>query len=84
MRSTALPKPAPPRIPGERYVERDMDGPAAREAMSVGGRVLHEIFGAGVIEAVDSGPDPAVTVTFSGHGRKRIKSRFLRFVDNPD
>ncbi len=83
-RSAALPKPAPPRFPGERYVERDADAPAAHGAMAVGGRVLHEIFGAGVIEAVDAGPDPAVTVTFSGHGKKRIKSRFLRFVDNQD
>ena len=83
-RSAALPKPTPPRFPGERYVERDVDAPVARGAMAVGGRVLHEIFGAGVIEAVDTGPDPAVTVTFSGHGKKRIKSRFLRFVDNQD
>ncbi len=67
--------------PGERYVERDVD---AGGGMSVGGRVTHDIFGAGVIEAVDPGPDPAVTVRFSGHGKKRIKSRFLRFVDNHD
>ena len=72
------------REPGERYVERDVDAPAGRGDMVVGGRVIHEIFGAGVIEAVDPGPDPAVTVTFSGHGKKRIKSRFLRFIGSHD
>ena len=70
--------------PGERYVERDVDSAHAGGGMAAGGRVTHEIFGAGVIEAVDSGPDPAVTVRFSGHGKKRIKSRFLRFVDGHD
>ena len=70
--------------PGERYVERDDGAGPAAGGMAVGGRVTHDIFGAGVIEAVDSGPDPAVTVRFSGHGKKRIKSRFLRFVDSHD
>jgi DNA helicase-2/ATP-dependent DNA helicase PcrA len=74
----------PARAPGERFVEREVDAAQSRGGMSVGGRVTHEIFGAGVIEAVDPGPDPAVTVRFSGHGKKRIKSRFLRFVDNHD
>lgn len=70
--------------PGERYVERDDGAGQAAGGMAVGGRVTHDIFGAGVIEAVDGGPDPAVTVRFSGHGKKRIKSRFLRFVDSHD
>ncbi|MEZ4302626.1 MAG: UvrD-helicase domain-containing protein [Polyangiaceae bacterium] len=69
--------------PGERYVERDADA-GSSGGMSIGGRVTHDIFGAGVIESVDPGPDPAVTVRFSGHGKKRIKSRFLRFVDTHD
>jgi hypothetical protein len=65
-------------------VERDSEGGREGGGMCVGGRVTHEIFGAGVVEAVDTGPDPAVTVRFSGHGKKRIKARFLRFVDNHD
>ena len=79
-----LGRPAPIREPGERYIERDGDAGGAASGMAIGGQVTHEIFGAGVIEAVDSGPDPAVTVRFSGHGKKRIKSRFLRFVDSHD
>ncbi|MBK8254336.1 MAG: UvrD-helicase domain-containing protein [Polyangiaceae bacterium] len=66
--------------PGERYVERDSDVRGSSN-MAIGGRVTHDIFGVGVVESVDPGPDPAVTVRFSGHGKKRIKSRFLRFID---
>ncbi len=68
--------------PGERYVERDVDSSFGGRGMAIGGRVTHEVFGVGVVEAVDSGPDPSVTVRFSGHGKKRIKSRFLRFVEH--
>ena len=81
---------APARAPGERYVEREDSEPqsasppsatrAAREGdvPSVGGRVEHKIFGVGVVQSVDPGPDPSVTVKFSGYGSKRIKARFLR------
>jgi len=75
---------SPARAPGERYLERDVDAAEGTGGMAAGGQVTHEIFGAGVVEQVDSGPDPAVTVRFSGHGKKRIKARFLRFVDNHD
>ena len=68
---------APPRAPGERYVERD-EGAEGGGAMGRGARVVHEKFGRGVILSVDPGVDPIVTVEFSGWGTKRIKARFLR------
>ena len=75
---------APPRPPGERYVEPDHDGaPAGSGGLQAGARVTHERFGAGVVVSVDSGPDPSVTVKFSGFGRKVIKARFLQFIGDP-
>ncbi|WP_437289045.1 ATP-dependent helicase [Sorangium sp. So ce406] len=70
------------RAPGERYVEREAvdaggeggEGLALRRGM----RVFHERFGPGVVESVDPGADPIVTVKFSGWGKKRIKAAFLR------
>jgi DNA helicase-2/ATP-dependent DNA helicase PcrA len=75
---------APPRSPGERYVEPDLDGaPVGSGGLQAGARVKHERFGAGVVVSVDSGPDPSVTVKFSGFGRKVIKARFLQFIGDP-
>jgi DNA helicase-2/ATP-dependent DNA helicase PcrA len=75
---------APVRPPGERYVEPDFDGVSSSGAgLAPGTRVTHERFGAGVVELVDPGDDPAVTVKFSGFGKKRIKARFLRFIGEP-
>jgi DNA helicase-2/ATP-dependent DNA helicase PcrA len=62
-------------------VEPDVDGaPAGSAGLHAGSRVKHERFGAGVVVSVDSGPDPSVTVKFSGFGRKVIKARFLQFI----
>ncbi|NUQ76662.1 MAG: hypothetical protein HUU21_24245, partial [Polyangiaceae bacterium] len=78
--SAAAPTP-PPRAPGERYVEPDEGGaPAGSGGLQAGARVKHERFGAGVVVSVDTGPDPSVTVKFSGFGRKVIKARFLQYI----
>lgn len=70
---------APSRAPGERYVERDDHGDAGGDGeLRVGARVEHKTFGVGVVQAVDAGDDPVVTVKFSGYGPKRIKARFLQ------
>jgi DNA helicase-2/ATP-dependent DNA helicase PcrA len=71
--------PAPAREPGERYVERDAepDG-GGGSALHVGQRVQHKTFGMGVVQHVDAGEDPVVTVKFSGYAPKRIKARFLQ------
>jgi DNA helicase-2/ATP-dependent DNA helicase PcrA len=84
-RPSATATPAPPaRPPGERYVEPDLDGaPVGSGGLQAGARVRHERFGAGVVVSVDSGPDPSVTVKFSGFGRKVIKARFLQFIGDP-
>jgi DNA helicase-2/ATP-dependent DNA helicase PcrA len=71
---------APSRAPGERYVERDPehDHGASEGGFSAGMRVEHKTFGMGVVQAVDAGSDPLVTVKFSGYAPKRIKASFLR------
>lgn len=79
------PMPAPPRPAGERYIERDPEvglggGGSGSLHLAPGVRVMHERFGAGLVESVDPGDDPSVTVKFSGFGKKRIKARFLRFL----
>ena len=67
----------PPRSPGERYVERDEAPEGGDGGIAVGRRVEHKSFGVGVVQAVDPGEDPIVTVKFSGYAPKRIKARFL-------
>ncbi|APR79975.1 ATP-dependent DNA helicase UvrD/PcrA [Minicystis rosea] len=75
---------APARAPGERYVERDdhahgdAGGGGGEGELFTGMRVSHKTFGVGVVQAVDPGADPIVTVKFSGYGPKRIKARFLQ------
>ncbi len=73
--------------PGERYIERDpgadMGGGGEGVSLRRGMRVTHERFGPGVIQSVDPGADPIVTVKFPGWGVKRIKAAFLRFADEP-
>jgi DNA helicase II / ATP-dependent DNA helicase PcrA len=68
---------APPREPGERYIERDdldqSDGAVVRR----GARVFHKSFGLGTVMSIDTGPDPTATVRFEGWAPKRIKVRFL-------
>lgn len=89
-RSPAPPPAAPSRAPGERYIERDAEvglgassgsNAGSRAGLGPGMRVMHERFGAGLVESVDPGEDPSVTVKFSGFGKKRIKARFLRFIE---
>jgi hypothetical protein len=75
---------APERAPGERYVERD-DGESSAGEGRVGARVEHKTFGIGVVQAIDGGSDPIVTVKFSGYTLsgytpKRIKAQFLKFL----
>ena len=71
----------PRREPGERYVERDAEAAAASVdggmVVRIGAKVRHAKFGVGVVENVDVGPDPTVTVQFPGWPKKRIKLRFL-------
>ena len=67
----------PARSPGERYVERDEAPEGGDGGIAVGRRVEHKSFGVGVVQAVDPGEDPIVTVKFSGYAPKRIKARFL-------
>ncbi len=69
---------------GERFVERDhdVDGYGSDEtrdgfAVRKGAQVRHSKFGIGSVLAVGSGPDPTVTVKFSGTGPKQIKLSFL-------
>jgi len=38
------------------------------------------VYGLGVVESIDGGADPIVTVKFPGYGKKRIKAAFLRFL----
>jgi DNA helicase-2/ATP-dependent DNA helicase PcrA len=74
------PQPQPARAPGERYVEADEHtdaGGGGEGHLYSGMRVSHKTFGAGIVQAVDPGDDPVVTVKFSGYGPKRIKARFL-------
>jgi DNA helicase-2/ATP-dependent DNA helicase PcrA len=70
--------PAPAREPGERYVERDAEPDGGGGGLHVGQRVQHKSFGVGVVQVVDTGDDPVVTVKFSGYAPKRIKARFLQ------
>jgi hypothetical protein len=42
-----------------------------------GARVRHAKFGIGVVEDVDGGSDPTVTVQFPGSPKKRIKVSYL-------
>jgi DNA helicase-2/ATP-dependent DNA helicase PcrA len=70
---------APAREPGERYVEHDGDD-GGRGGIEVGARVEHRTFGVGVVQGVDPGADPVVTVKFSGYAPKRIKAQFLKPV----
>jgi DNA helicase-2/ATP-dependent DNA helicase PcrA len=70
------------RKPGERFVEPDFDVGDAYDVdeaadVRVGARVRHAKFGVGVVDGIDGGHDPSVTVKFSGWGRKRIKLRYL-------
>ena len=68
------------RVPGERFVERDFEGfddDADASHVRVGSHVRHPKFGVGVVDGIDVGHDPSVTVKFSGWGRKRIKLRYL-------
>jgi DNA helicase-2/ATP-dependent DNA helicase PcrA len=77
--STSPSRPAAPsRAPGERYVERDGDHDAGESGFHVGARVEHRSFGMGVIQALGGGPDPVVTVKFSGYSPKSIKASFLK------
>jgi DNA helicase-2/ATP-dependent DNA helicase PcrA len=79
-RPSAQPQ-APSRAPGERYVERDdhaHDSGGGEGELHVGARVEHKTFGVGVVQVIDPGADPVVTVKFSGYGPKRIKARFLQ------
>ena len=72
--------PEPRREPGERYVERDPDTAATLDGgfvVRIGARVRHAKFGVGVVEDVDGGQDPTVTVQFPGWPKKRIKLGFL-------
>jgi DNA helicase-2/ATP-dependent DNA helicase PcrA len=74
------PQAQPARAPGERYVEADEHadaGGGGEGHLYSGMRVSHKTFGAGIVQAVDPGDDPVVTVKFSGYGPKRIKARFL-------
>ena len=71
--------PAPAREPGERYVEREAEPDAGGAgSLRVGERVQHKTFGVGLVQLVDTGEDPVVTVKFSGYAPKRIKARFLQ------
>jgi DNA helicase-2/ATP-dependent DNA helicase PcrA len=85
-RPAARTAPEPPREPGERWVERDVEAgsifgeQASSGTLAPGIRVGHASFGVGVVRAVDSGPDPTATVRFSGWGDKRIKIRFLQLA----
>jgi DNA helicase II / ATP-dependent DNA helicase PcrA len=71
----------PRREPGERYVERDPEAAAATldggMVVRIGARVRHAKFGIGVVEDVDGGADPTVTVQFPGWPKKRIKLGYL-------
>jgi DNA helicase II / ATP-dependent DNA helicase PcrA len=69
----------PGRAPGERYVERE-DSASSEARGRTGGKVQHKVYGLGVVQAIDEGEDPIVTVKFSGYGVKRIKATFLRFL----
>ncbi len=79
---TALPKaaarPAPERVPGERFVERDEhvdsgDGEEVRR----GSRVKHNKFGVGTVVSFEEGPEPKIIADFPGRGRLTILRRFL-------
>ena len=69
------------REPGERYVERDLeaaiDTAEGGLVVSLGARVRHPKFGVGLVEGVEAGRDPTVTVQFPGWPKKRIKVSFL-------
>jgi DNA helicase-2/ATP-dependent DNA helicase PcrA len=71
-------RPEPVRPPGERYIEREDGGSDAGGELGRGARVTHDKFGRGVVQRVDDGADPIVTVEFSAWGEKRIKARFLK------
>jgi DNA helicase-2/ATP-dependent DNA helicase PcrA len=72
-------RPQPAREPGERYVERDEHAHESGEGgFHAGARVQHKVFGVGVVQSVDPGADPLVTVKFSGYGPKRIKASYLQ------
>ncbi len=89
----ARPQAALPTAPGERYVEREDQPASDEEGvstlrrrapkkgapgeLSVGTRVTHATFGAGVVQSIDEGDDPTATVRFVGWAPKRIKARFL-------
>ncbi|MBI4955285.1 MAG: UvrD-helicase domain-containing protein [Myxococcales bacterium] len=66
----------PPRAPGERYLEPEPDD-GSSPTVRVGARVSHPHFGLGVVQKVDTGPDPIATVKFVGQTPKRIKLSFL-------
>jgi DNA helicase-2/ATP-dependent DNA helicase PcrA len=78
-RSKGARTPEPLRTPGERYVERETDTRGEGTGRA-GGKVQHKVYGIGVVQSIDEGDDPIVTVKFSGYGTKRIKATFLQFL----
>jgi DNA helicase-2/ATP-dependent DNA helicase PcrA len=61
--------------PGERTVDRGFfdDTPG----LTVGSKVLHQRFGAGVVRRVEGAGEPAVVAFFPGWGEKKVLARFL-------
>ena len=61
--------------PGERTVDRGFfdDTPG----LTVGSKVLHQRFGAGVVRRVEGASEPAVVAFFPGWGEKKVLARCL-------
>ena len=80
--------PAPRRDAGERFVDRtffddtdtETEQPSAVPTQRVerGSLVLHEVFGEGIVTAVEASDDPKVVARFAGWGDKRILLRYLK------
>jgi hypothetical protein len=75
--------PAPPREPGERFVDREFfDDGGAHDDSSLpirrGSRVIHEQYGEGEVREVVAANEPRVIVDFRVWGEKKILARFLK------
>ncbi len=75
--------PAPPREPGERFVDReffDDSGAQDRPSQPIrrGSRVIHEQYGEGEVLEIVAANEPRAIVEFRAWGEKKILARFLR------
>ena len=70
---------APPRAPGERFVDYDeASGAAEGVTLRRGSKVVHERFGRGEVMKVVEMGEPAVVAFFPGWGEKKVLARFLK------